>query len=90
MQIQGGIFEERICRADIQRGRAATPINKDSKIESKEPMIYKLIRPLIKVTKGLTQKVNYFLAKNSIMATAPILRSSLTFFIAGRSRRNCT
>jgi hypothetical protein len=83
-------FEERICSDDLRRGFTATSINKDSEIESKDLTIYKMNRPLIKITKGLIQTINYFLEKNSIMATAPILRSSFTFFIAGRSRRNCT
>ena len=83
-------FEERMCSDDLQRGCTATLINKDSEIESKDLAVHKISRPLIKITKGLTQKINYFLEKNSIMATAPILRSSFTFFIAGRSRRNCT
>ena len=83
-------FEERICSDDLRRGFTATSIKKDSEIESKYFTIYKMIRPLIKITKDLIQTINYFLEKNSIMATAPIFRSSFTFFIAGRSRRNCT
>ena len=48
-----GFFEASIGSDDLQRGCAATSTDRDSKIELKERMICKLIRPLIKITKGL-------------------------------------